>query len=332
MGWIEDNQTMLTRKERRRIFFSAEFNEQLARWKKNNRKTDKDFYQLMGVSKNLVTKWKQGLTFPQGANLEKMCRIFGVEPSLFTPSEDLDVDFVENMSRERESKHLQLYADRNGLDEGFYNWLIRQPGFIRLFPFHYIRSGSGMERNIVASDGTESFPLQKYEFEDDYGNRMMMVEEDIDFIIQVQEKNRRSMRRLFESEKQRVMEAQTKARIVDYLAEYDLEASEIEKRYYAVNFLQERFREDDRLDVIVKEIAEERGVQPHARLDDDVSPDASYVERLRQKGWSEEEIRDDVFSYEENLRKLNRMKEEKIRRKGGSVDTEEGGKADGKHY
>lgn len=263
MNRLEEMQYAKTSKLRRKALFGELFSAQLAAWKAKTGKLERDFAGMVGVSKNVVTKWKQGERIPQGANLKKVCEVFGVEKDFFEPFDDFGEDFLFNTRAEAMSARLQQYAQRKGLDEDFYRRLISIPDFLRLFPFH--STGPNME--LVIDDEEKhvsNFPPVKFEFRDSHGRRKMLVESDIDFIIKIQKRFGCEVLEMFQAEKKAIREAEITELIEWNLNHFDLDRDEVMKRINTVDFLantQELTVE--KVDQAFWDLAKEKDIKPH---------------------------------------------------------------------
>ena len=299
MGVNEERQERDVEKQHKRIFFGAVFTELLSRWKREEKKTEKDFAKRVNVHPNMVTNWKKGLSYPQAANMVSICSELKVNDSVFNPITSHERDYVTNIGRKEQSRLLQMYADKNGLDEDFYAWLVKQKNFLRFFPFHSISTGSQLD--IIGTDLYEEhpeekpFPLLKYEFEDDFGCRKMMVQEDLDFIIEIQERAKKSVLAYCLYEKERVKEKKVAAKLDKVAAHYrGIDVDEVKQIYHRINFTEEALSLDneDMVQSAVMQVAKKHGIRPTIKAEE-IFPefDADEVaQSYRMKGYSEEEI------------------------------------------
>ena len=323
MGWIEEHKAVEVEKQRRRLYFADVFSEQLQRWKRINKKTDKDFANAIGVHPNMIPKWKQGKSYPQAAKMDAICKEMGVSESVFNPFTDFDNDYVKNASRKEKSKYLQMYADENGLDEEFFSWLVKQPNFVRDFPFHSIET-TKIYQDILPTMPPEEhpeemqFPLLKFEFEDDFGNRIMMVKEDLDFVLEIQEKQKRYVNLFCLAEKEKVTEQRMAVWLKRELAFYPgINEEEIKREFGKRSFVadEQPVSYVDKLQKIIRRTASEKGIRPRINANE-IWPRFNAEETAefyRRQGFNEEEVARKVKSEketEENIRErlINKYK------------------------
>lgn len=69
----------------RREYFGWKFSCLLNEWKEKTGKTQTDFWKEAGVSKNIVTAWKRGERYPREAQMIKICDVFEVDRTYFSP-------------------------------------------------------------------------------------------------------------------------------------------------------------------------------------------------------------------------------------------------------
>lgn len=303
MNRLEEMQYTKASKLRRKVLFGELFSAQLAAWKARTGKLERDFAASVGVSKNVITKWKQGERIPQGANLAKICKEFGVENDFFDPFDDFGEDFLFNTRAEAMSAKLQRYAQKNGLDDDFYNKLIKIEGFIRLFPFH--TPGFNNELNVSEDDHLNDFPQVKYEFRDSKGLRKILTEEDIDFIIRIQKRFGSEILELFRLEKEKIKNDRLNELIEWNLKHYDLSREEVNERLYSVDFMEDEPElSEGKIRTVFNELAALHNIKPHISkseiaaecdgFDRDIDTDEEYrnriIQYLRHEGLSEQEI------------------------------------------
>lgn len=302
MGVLEERKEREVEKQHRRIYFGDAFTEQMETWKRKNHKTEKDFAKRIGVHPNMVTNWKQGKSFPQAANMAAICAEFGIKESDFNPFIDFSGEYVRNAGRKDKSRYLQEYADANGLDEDFYSWLIKRPDFVRVFPFHSIETAASWQ-NVMPTEPPEDHPdekafsLVKFEFEDDYGHRKMMVKEDIDFILDIQEETKKHAVSFCLAEKERVREQRIELRLKMFQEDYQgaLDVDEVKRQYFGTNFVDEETEVywDKKLTDKVQKVAGEAGIRPRISIKKISMPvdEDKAAQMFRDLGYSEEEVK-----------------------------------------
>ena len=333
MGWIEEHQEREVEKQHKRFYFGDMFTEQLEKWKRINHKTEKEFANAIGVHPNMVTKWKQGKSFPQAANMKSICAEMRIHESTFNPFTNFENDYVKNAGRKEMSRYLQMYADENGFDEEFYAWLIKQPGFVSKFPFHGIEESARWENVIVTGPSEDhpdekDFPLLKFEFEDDFGHRKMMVKEDIDFILDIQEGAKRYVFPLCIAEKEEVKKQRVEKKIQELAADYHgIDTDEVKRQYYGTDFVQEEFGfETERsLKEIVKELAEKSGIRPRIKASDiwfEFDP-KEVAQLFRDQGYGEDKIADMVEEERKGHEYMRKHLVDRYKKEGYIIEEEE---------
>lgn len=126
----------------RNSYFASIFSRELERWKKETKKSQEDFAVAIGLSgKNMITRYKKGVAYPEPETLESICSVLGVDQSIFYPDpksfEDMffyDTDFRQKTTQivlDTEKKALEAA----GISPYFWHFLWRIPGIKALFPF-----------------------------------------------------------------------------------------------------------------------------------------------------------------------------------------------------
>lgn len=242
---------------RKRQFFGRRFKEHLEKWQKENHSTQKDFCKAAKVSKNIVTAWKKGTIFPQDAQMQKICEVFGVSQRAFEPILSGDSHYVYNTNSIKLSEELERYAKEKGLREDFYQTVISLPDFLLRFPFDYPFVPGKYAIN-------REFDLVKYQFEDEAGNRIMMSKRNIDFLVSLQNKSIEWFKyQMYEEKKKRERE-EIEWYIDIGLRHYkEISREEVQSRLYVVDLsrLGQKITNND-VYTIIREIARERGIKP----------------------------------------------------------------------
>lgn len=269
-------------KEQKKKYFCRAFNYWLDVWKKRTKKTDRDFARKIIVSKNMITFWRKGTVFPQKETLQKIANEFNIPESFLAPEEGIELDYTENSAAIERSKELQEYAICEGLKESTYQFLTSMPDFLATFPFHY--EEVAYEYNHLYGDEDNPFPLVKFQFEDDNKVRRMLSEEDIDFMIQLQNGEiLAAARRAFYWEKLKLLKKRQRKQIEKLLRYYDLKSEDVYTWLNKVDFLQPDSIKtpllDDELEESIKALAESQGV----------TPQISYSE-LEERSKGEEDV------------------------------------------
>ncbi len=170
----------------------AEFCFYLEEWKKGTGKKDKDFCQAIGIHPNTLVNWKKSKSEPRAEHMQKLCYLLDIREVDLDPKSFYTAQDNANKLYYR-SQQLQRYAKAKGLDEDFYKRMISKPYFLREFPFSSVESRFYRLRCPMEYEKDEKYiadlnaiPLAKYEFVDDYGNIVMLAEDDIDFMVNLQ--------------------------------------------------------------------------------------------------------------------------------------------------
>ena len=82
----------------RNKYFSIVFKKELDRWKKENKKTQENFAEEVGLeSKNSITDYRTGKSFPKPKTLQAISEVLGVDANVFTtPSMDYFLDVLNS--------------------------------------------------------------------------------------------------------------------------------------------------------------------------------------------------------------------------------------------
>ncbi len=291
---------------KKREYFGKVFTETLNRWKKKNKKSQIDFYQEVGISKNTVTAWKQGERYPQPNQMAKICEVFSVDPSFFLPVLPFEQDRVANSITEERSQQLQRYANENGMNENFYSWVTRMPSFIRSFPFYGKGNDYFWNNPLLNNSEDQRFDLVKFQFEDDKGHRIMMTEEDIDFLTELEEiaedevKDRMNRVKTEVKLKRHKIEQERINHAIDLHTKHlKISREEVIQRLNEFDITKESQRIDDEaITMTVLQIAKEKGIKPQYTKEDIVAmfpPDnpeyiAMAEKANKQHGASQERI------------------------------------------
>ncbi len=187
--------------KKKREYFGIVFSELLTQWMNKEGKTQKDFTEELGVSKNIVLAWKSGTSFPRASQLEKLCGFFGVDEEKFLPTSWIAKAVVYNEEAIRRSEQLEQYAIRIGLDDHFYTFATSGRDFISTFPFHNINHFPG---ELAIAQSSYGYDLVKYQFKDNSGYRIMLNEDDLDYLRKIQDKGEKYIRQFFLMEKSRL--------------------------------------------------------------------------------------------------------------------------------
>ncbi len=184
--------------KKKREYFGIVFSELLNKWMKSSGKNQQDFVKEIGVSKNVVIAWKNGTSFPRNSQLKKICIFFDVEEEKFLPSSWIAKAVVYNQEAIRRSEELEKYAISIGLDDHFYTSVTSAKDFISTFPFHDIEHFPG---ELAIAQTSYGYELVKYQFRDKTGYRIMLNEEDLDYLRKIQDKGEKYIRQLYLMEK-----------------------------------------------------------------------------------------------------------------------------------
>ncbi len=313
--------------QRKRAYFGREFTLQLNKWMKERKKTQKDFCSESGVSKNMITAWKRGDHFPREDQMIKICKTFGVDQRVFYPVLPFEQDRITNSLTEERSRQLQQYAEEKGLKDEFYQFISRRSDFLRKFPIHR-RDWFSNSQSTDITEG-DRFDLVKYQIEDDFGHRFMMTEEDIDFLIRVQDKTETQIDFLMYRERQKIDRKRVEHIVDLHLKHLKIDRAEVLRRLFAVDLTQDDRRISEKMigDVVLQ-MAKEQGVKPHYTIQDviDMYPkdDPEYIRMMneadRLHGMSEDQIGKGNLKAEEQRREVIRQAIENFRAKGFLIE------------
>ena len=173
------------------------------------------------------------------------------------------------------------------------------------------------------------FPLLKFEFEDDYGHRKMMVKEDLDFILDIQEDvKKRFVFPVCLAEKENVKKQRIEIQLQKYAADYPgIDLDDVRRRYFGTNFVNEEFGSDteDILKGIIKEVAARAGIRPRISVNKIwfVGDENELAQMFRDQGFSEEEIPAKVDAERKAEMNVRKMLIDKYRREGYIIEGEE---------
>lgn len=285
----------------KRAFFGQQFSYHLEKYMKTG-KTQKDFCNAAGVSKNIVTAWKRGERFPRDAQMLKICEVFGIDQRAFYPLFPAEVDLIDNSVTKARSDQLRKYADEKGLREKWYQYFMSQRRFLRRFPFH-------SESIYITVPEEEQFDPVRFQIEDDNGRRTMMTESDIDFLIEIQNRTDAQIDYLMYRERLKNNRKRIEAEVDFCLKNYDLDREEVLKRLFSFD-LTKADHEVTIQDVwrMIDLMAREKGIMPHftaeelKRPPDDPEQVKKAAEWLKRNGIPEDQI-DDLVRQAEQLRR-----------------------------
>ena len=117
--------------DREKRLFTERFNSRLEYWMKANHKTQDDFRNEAEIgSKNTVTSWKQGKSFPRDSQMDAICRILGCEADVFKPFFPAEKERFRNAETIARAAELDRYAREKGLKEATFQHIIHLPDFI----------------------------------------------------------------------------------------------------------------------------------------------------------------------------------------------------------
>lgn len=69
----------------RNTYFAQIFEQKIKVWCKANKSTQQDFGNRVGITPNMITRYKQGNAYPTNEVLEKMCSVLGCNANEFIP-------------------------------------------------------------------------------------------------------------------------------------------------------------------------------------------------------------------------------------------------------
>lgn len=180
-----------------------EFLCRLEEWKTLEDKKDIDFCREVGITPNTLVNWKKHGRLPQEKNMKKICEVLGINEVDLTPLSFYTAKDNENKLYYR-TQQLQRYAKAKGLDDEFYKQITSRPYFLKEFPFSSVKDRfallkcpSYLEEDEDYCAALKSIPLSKYEFQDNGGRIIMLTENDIDFLVQLQQKSEQVIRDAF---------------------------------------------------------------------------------------------------------------------------------------
>lgn len=208
----------------RKQYFRDKFNPALDEWKKKNtdgkskRATDEAFSKIIGVHKNMIVQYRQGI-IPRPETLKKIINVLGVPDDYFTPTtkDELYKYSPEYMTDLGETKILP-YCEEIGLDPHFlevindlfgedlgdqfpfWTQLIRNPNFlcdpselyIRLDPVEFWSSSAEMKPDV------KMFQIEvKKQSDSDDRKRITLSYSDLLFLRDVQDEVRDYIEFLF---------------------------------------------------------------------------------------------------------------------------------------
>lgn len=318
--------------ENKRLFFGKQFSKLLKKWEEDNNKTQKDFCISAGVSKNIVTAWKKGRRFPRDAQLDKIAEVFGVDARIFLPVLPFEIDRVTNSITQERSNELQRYADQKGLDNNFYEYITKKKWFLKKFPFH--KRGDWFWNNELVQEKQRG-ELVKYQFEDDKGHRVMMTEEDIDFVIRLQEKTDYQIDYLMYRERESIQREWIRKTIQQYTTHMDLDRADIEKRICTLDLTDENTPITEKLIArVCAEFAKEKGIKPRYTMEEIIKEHQDFVDAMktdddlmrrmnRIHGVTEEELHKMDAERENQFRQFLKEKIERYRKLGWLVEDKE---------
>lgn len=249
----------------KRSFFGAK----LAGLLKSKKMKQNEFAGLIGASKNTVGDWVNGKRFPHPAQMKKICDALGVTSDEFSPFAWWEKEQVENEISEKRSAELESYAQQIGLRNEFFQLMVQHEDFIREFPFH----GEYDHNPLMKKEtGEEKFPLLKYQFEDDFGNRFMLVKEDLDFLKRLEDKTWKAAIGVMLVEKRNIQRKRIEKIIERCCQNPEIDRAEVCKRvkHFDITRRTETVTERD-IAKVVREVVKEAGLAPVRVTKEDVA-------------------------------------------------------------
>ena len=122
----------------RNKFFADTFKKELNRWKKDTGKKQVDFADLIGVTENMISKYRGGNAYPAGDILDSICNVLGVEESIFYPQSYEDRFHYDEDFRSKEIDRIldleEALVNSAGINWNFWNYFWEHDIADTLFP------------------------------------------------------------------------------------------------------------------------------------------------------------------------------------------------------
>lgn len=156
----------------RNAFFAAVFTRELKRWKKENKSSQEDFAERIGVGPNMITRYKNCGAYPEPDTLEQICAVLGVERSIFYPQTYEEKFCFDNEFRSKVIDQIldmeEALVDSAGINWSFWNYFWGLDIADTMFPFS---PGEKVELRIVTPKRTQ----------------VSINKEDLSFVKQIQD-------------------------------------------------------------------------------------------------------------------------------------------------
>lgn len=134
----------------RNKFFADIFKKELDRWKKDTGKKQVDFADLIGVTENMISKYRGGKAYPAADILDSICNVLGVEESIFYPQSYEDRFHYDKDFRSQEIDRIldleEALVDSAGINWNFWNYFWEHDIADTMFP---LSPGKKIELRIV---------------------------------------------------------------------------------------------------------------------------------------------------------------------------------------
>lgn len=122
----------------RNKFFADIFKKELDRWKKDTGKKQVDFADLIGVTENMISKYRGGKAYPAADILDSICNVLGVEESIFYPQSYEDKFHYDEDFRSKEIDRIldleEALVNSAGINWNFWNYFWEHDIADTLFP------------------------------------------------------------------------------------------------------------------------------------------------------------------------------------------------------
>lgn len=139
------------------LFFSAKFSRLLEDWlavtstdEEGNikKRTQKDFADYVGITQNMVTRYKKAEAYPSETTLEWIAQAFGVDVDTFIPTTTaekiaFDEEYLNEFVEEIQEEEIKLIQEI-GIDIGFWSFFTSIEKIYDIFPFEQIDDWNGV--------------------------------------------------------------------------------------------------------------------------------------------------------------------------------------------
>lgn len=148
------------------LFFASKFSSLLNDWLavtyedeegNTKKRTQKDFADYVGITQNMVTRYKKAEAYPSEDTLDWIAKAFGVDVDTFIPTTTaekiaFDEEYQKKFVEETSEEEIQL-IQKAGINIGFWSFFTSMHNIYDIFPFEQIDDWNGVVFGRKNSNG-----------------------------------------------------------------------------------------------------------------------------------------------------------------------------------